>query len=445
MENARNTADAIVVGGGSVGLHTAASLYETMGKNTRILATTQESEWGGIAGRSLEQYRMFNDSYALAEIVGKGINAYRRLDEELRERGVSERAYENFPYIFTVGDKHRPEHIRDILPATTPERPDMSYYQKLRLDTESWGFDPGAEIVGSDELRQRYPLLDGNGIDSAMIVHNAGRLHFDVMKSWLMDRSRADGDGHGVQYHARKAARQVLLDRGGRAIGVDFGGEKIYSDIIVLAIGAFALRLPYLLPGDESNRIARNFTVTQRELFFAQTPGIQDANFFLISPDMAIVRLSAHEGHASYGYAADDDPVIESPIVDPQPNDSLVGDMQIDRKSLFIGRTYSMFAECSSRWDADHYDSDRPNLAVEPFGHCAGYYSAYRDDLPVVGKIADTGVVLAAGSHHSGIMGGQGIAELAIDHALGKNNLSQITHKQTDINRTPVEHFGLVL
>ncbi|MDQ5982330.1 MAG: dependent oxidoreductase [Patescibacteria group bacterium] len=445
MENARNTADAIVVGGGSVGLHTAASLYEKMGKNTRILATTQESEWGGIAGRSLEQYRMFNDSYALAEIVGKGIDTYRRLDEELRERGVSEHAYENFPYIFTVGDKQRPEHIRDILPATTPERPDMSYYQKLRLDTESWGFNPGAEIVGSDELRQRYPLLDGNGIDSAMIVHNAGRLHFDVMKSWLMDRSRTDGDGTGVQYRARKVARRILLDKGGRAIGVDFGDEKIYSDTIVLAIGAFALKLPDILPGDESERIAGNFTITQRELFFAQTPGVQDTNFFLISPDMAIARLSTREGHASYGYAADDDPVIDSPTTDPRPNDSFVDDLQIDRKSLFVGRTYSLFAECSSRWDADAYDANRSNLAVEPFGHSAGYYSAYRDDLPVVGPIGDTGVILAAGSHHSGIMGGQGIAELVIDHALGQNNLSEITHQQTDINRVPVKHTGLVL
>lgn len=77
-----------------------------------------------------------------------------------------------------------------------------------------------------------------------------------------------------------------MLDKGGRAIGVDFGDEKIYSDTIVLAIGAFALKLPDILPGDESERIAGNFTITQRELFFAQTPGVQDTNFFLISPDM---------------------------------------------------------------------------------------------------------------------------------------------------------------
>lgn len=449
MQRTNNTMDAIIVGGGSVGLHTAAALRETLGKNAKILATTQEAEWGGIASRSLEQYRLFNDSYALAEIVSKGVDLYHHVDDELRLRnkktGSNERAYEQFPYIFTVGDPQRPDRISELLPTSTPNRPDIAYYEKLKNDTESWGFDPQAEIVGPDELRQSYPLLDGDGIKGAMIVNNAGRLYFDVMRNWLMERSRADGNGRGVTYLARTAARRILLGKDGRAVGVDFGREVVYSDKIILALGAFAVKLPQLLPGDESKRLARHFTVTQRELFFAHMPGVQNTDFFLISPDMAIARLSTREGHASYGYAAEDDPVIDNPATDPRPNDSFVDAMQIDRKSLFVGRTYSMFAECSSRWDADHYDATRSNLAVEPFGHSAGYYSAYRDDLPVVGPIGDTGVILAAGSHHSGIMGGHGIAELVIDHALGQNNLSQLTHRQTDINRVPVKHTGLVL
>ena len=448
--NSQNTADAIVVGGGSVGLHTAHALHETMGNNSRIVTLTQESEWGGIAGRSLEQYRLFNDSYALAEIVSKGMDLYARVDDELQERnrqhGSTERAYEQFPYIFTVGAPERPEYISDILPADTIERPDMTYYQKLKNDTEAWGFDPQAEVVSADILRARFPLLDGEGIESAMIVNSAGRLHFDIMRNWLMERTRADQNGRGVRYLARAAARRILLGKHGEAIGVDLGNEKIYSDKIVLAIGAFALKLPLLLPGDESERLASNFTITQRELFFSNIPGVSgDTNFFLISPDMAICRVSTRECHASYGYAAEDDIVTDSPSTDPRPNDDYSPDMQIDRKSLFVGRTYTMLSECSSRWDSDHIDPSRPKLAVEPFGHSAGYYSAYRDGLPVVGKIADTGVVLAAGSHHSGIMGGRGIAELAVDHVLDQHNLSQTTHQQTNIHRDPTEHAGLVL
>lgn len=445
IEGFKNTADAIIVGGGAVGLHTANTVYDVMGKNARILAFTQESEWGGLAGRSLEQYRLFNDSYAMAEIVGRGVELYRRVDEELREQGLTERAYEQFPYIFTVGERERPEHIAELLPSGTPDRPDMNYYRQLKTDTESWGFDPQADEVSADELRGKYPLLDGAGIESAMVINNAGRLHFDVMRNWLMERSRADGNSRGVTYRARTALRQVVLGRGGEAIGVDLGGEKIYSDNIILAIGAFAVKLPQLLPGDESERLASNFTVTQRELFFANTPGVDDTNFFLISPDMAIARVSTREGHASYGYAAEDDAVITDPTTDPRPNEEFDTDMQIDRKSLFVGRTYAMLAECSSRWDSDRIDPNRPNLAVAPFGHSAGYYAAYRDDLPVVGKIADTNVTLAVGSHHSGVMGGQGIAELAVDHALGQQNLSKTTHEQTNINRTPVDHTGLVL
>jgi glycine/D-amino acid oxidase-like deaminating enzyme len=300
--------------------------------------------------------------------------------------------------------------------------------------------------MDADELRREFPLLDGGGIRSAMVVENAGRLHFDVMRNWLMERSRADGNGRGVTYRTKTAARRILLGRGGEAVGVDFGDEKIHSNNIILAIGAFAVRLPQLVPGEESERIARNFTVTQRELFFANMPGVQDdTNYFLISPDMAIVRISTREGHASYGYAAVDDPVVENPTTDPRPNEEFEEALQIDRKNLFVGRTYSMLAECSTRWDSDITNPARPNLAVSPFGHSAGYYSAYKDDLPVVGKIGDTNITLAVGSHHSGVMGGQGIAELAVDHVLGQQNLSKTTHDQTAVNREPIEHTGLVL
>lgn len=442
----KNTADVVIVGGGSVGLHTAHALYEQMGRNARIVAITQEGEWGGIAGRSLEQYRMFNDSYALAEIVGKGIELYQRVDEELKEKHSTERAFEKFPYIFTVGDKQRPDYIKDILPPETPERPEIGYYARLKNDTENWGFDPEAEVVNADELRQHFPLLDGDGIVGAMIVNNAGRLHFDVMKGWMMDQSRADGNGRGVSYLARTAVRKVLLGNNGKAIGIDTGKDKLYSDNVILTLGSFAVNLPNLLACDESQRIANNFTITQRELFFANMPGVQEnTNFFLISPDMAIARISTTEGHASYGFAAADDLVTHSPSVDPRPNEEFLADLQMQRNHLFVGRTYAMLSECSSRWNSDYYEVDKPNLAVEPFGYSAGYYSAYRDGLPVVGEIAETGVILAAGSHHSGIMGGRGIALLAVDHIMGTNNLSLITHQQTSIGRTPSEHTGLML
>lgn len=444
----RNTADAIVVGGGAVGLHAANALVDAMGTTARIIQVTQESEWGGLAGRSLEQYRMFNDSFAMAEIVDKGVQIYTRLNEELQEQHTTERAIEQFPYIFTVGAEQPPEHIRELLPPGVTQRPSMDYYRKLKEDTERWGFDPSAEICNATDLRSAFPLLDGEGIEGAVVVNNAGRLHFDVMRSWLMERSKADGDGdgYGVTYRTRTTARQILLGRRGKAIGVDFGGETVYSDNIILALGSFVINLPQLLPGEESERLAGNFTVTQRELFFANMPGVpDDTNFFLISPDMAIARISTREGHASYGYAAADDPVITHPVTDPRPNADYIGTMDMDHKSLFVGRTYAMLSECSSRWDADRCDPQKPNMAVEPFGYSAGSYTSYKDGLPVVGNIADTNVILAAGSHHSGIMGGHAIAELAVDYILGRQTFSKVTYEQTDIHRVPKEHTGLVL
>ncbi len=445
FETMKNTADAIVVGGGPVGLHTTHALHETMsinGKSPRILTVTQEKEWGGLAGRSLEQFRMFNDSYAMAEIVAKSMKMYDRLDMELIEQNSRATAYEHFPYVFTVGDRERPDHISELLPQGTPDRPDMEYYRNINRCMKRWGFDPQAYELDADDLRKEFPILDGEGIESAMVVDNAGRLHFDVMRSWMMERTRADGNGRGVTYRANTTAHKILLGKNGEAIGIDFGGEKVYSDIIVLALGAFALKLPQLLAHEESERIAANFTVTQRELFFTNMPDAQDhANFFLISPDMAIARISTPEGHASYGYAASDDSIVIEPKKDPRPESK--------HKDLFAGRTYALLAECSSRWDSDRSTGDEPNLAIAPRNYSAGYYSAYKDDLPVVGKIGDTNVTLGAAAHHSGVMGGHGIGLLIVDHALDLDsdmrNMSRVTHEQTDIKRTPVEHTGLVL
>lgn len=437
IRSSENTADAIIVGGGAVGLHTAHALHEQMGPDARILATTQESEWGGIAGRSLEQYRLFNDSYALAEIVGKGMKQYEDVNDQ-----IDEQTFEKFPYIFTVGDSQRPEYIADLLPEDTLGRPDMGYYQKLKDDTELWGFSPDAHIVSADDLQARYPILNGNGIDEAMVVENCGRLHFDVMRNWLVEQSRADKNGRGVTYKARKMARHIIFGDSGEAIGVDFGGEKVYSDKIVLALGAFVVNLESLVPSDDSKRIADNFTVTQRELFFANTPGVSDEEeFFLITPDMAIARVSSSEGHGTYGYAAMDDAVIQTPDTNPKIDSTYVDEFGIRRDELFAGRTYAMLGECSDRWNQEQVG----DLALKPFGTSAGYYTTYKDGMPVVGEIADTGVTLVAGSSHYGVMGGRGIAELAVDHLIGTENISEATHAQTDINRTPTAHVGLEL
>lgn len=438
LGNSENTADAIVVGGGAVGLHTAHALHEALGPQARIVATTQEAEWGGIAGRSLEQYRLFNDSYALAEIVGKGMALYQQVDQQ-----IPERTYQQFPYIFTVGEQARPADIADLLPEETPPRPDMAYYQQLKDQTEAWGFDPGAHIMTADELQARYPMLDGQGISEAMVVEQCGRLHFDVMRHWLMDQSRAQTPGGpGVTYRPRTMARQVLFNKQGEAIGVDFGTEKVYSDKVVLALGAFVVHLAQLVPSDESRRIASNFTVTRRELYFANTPDVEaDTDFFVISPDMAIARVSTKEGHGTYGYAATDDATITQPLTNPQVDREQVAALGVPHDALFTARTYAMLGECSRRWQPELAG----RYALKPFGHSAGYYTSYKDGLPVVGQIAETGVTLVAGSSHYGVMGGRGLAELAVDHVLGTGYISEQTHQQTAPERQPVKHVGLEL
>lgn len=431
-----NTADAIVVGGGSLGLHAANNLYERMGKNTRILLATQENEWGGVAGRSLEQFRMFNDSFAMAEIVDRSVAYYRQVEQDIRAHDGTD-LIEPFPYIFTVGDQEVPENIEELLPHANHSRPTIEDYEKIRQDIASWGFSSGAHIMSASELQSRFPEIDGTGINEAMVVENAGKIKFDILKSYLLSRGAKN-----VMHHPGLHAHSVIMDKQGKAIGIDFGTEKIYSDKIILALGSFVINLASLLPHEESKRIASNFTVTQRELFFSKTPGKDKTKYFLISPDMAMVRSTPNEMYAHYGYAAHDDQTIRTPETDVRPDKRYMSDIGISHRDLFVARVYEMLAECSTKWDSSQGGA---TWAIEPSGHSAGYYTAYHDDLPVIGEIGDTGAILLAGAHHSGVMGGRGMAEIAVDHLLHEKSTSDRTYEETDINRTPIKHEGLIL
>jgi glycine/D-amino acid oxidase-like deaminating enzyme len=458
LEDSRPTADAIVVGGGTVGMHAAHALYEAMGPEARILNITADDQFGGQTDKSLEQVRQFNESQCFAEMVEYGLNLYDRAAQE-----TGQPTYQRYPYIFTVGNKN-PGQLIDIAPEDMPERPDLAFYKDIINKTKSWGFDPEAEVVSPDELRGRYPLLDGDGIESAVIVNQAGRLHWNAMKNWLMDRTRADGDGRGVSYRTNAPMQQVVLSKGGRAIGIELAnGEKIYSDNIILALGAFAVNLPELLPGDESQRLAANSTPTQRELLYAPAPGLPDkTDFFVASPDMAIARLSASEGRATYGFAAPDDmqyrysrgtgnisrnheefqKLPDRPVGDPKPN------REDSHHELFAARVYALLNECSSRYDPDRppeVKATAPDLAVSPTGHTAGYYTEYKDGVPVVGKLGDSEAVVALDASHNGVMTGAALGKMAADYALGLRSFSQTTLEQTGVTRTPAAHASLVL
>lgn len=431
----QKTADAIVVGGGPIGIHAANNLHERMGKKARIILATQEKEWGGQAGRSLEQFRIFNDSYAMAEIIDRSIKYYQQIEDDIKSTENSN-LLEHFPYIFTVGDSKIPNNIRELLPDLDIHRANMAGYEKVRQNITDWGFDSGAHVMSADDLRDRFPEINGENIRSAMVVENAGKIKFDTFKSHIMNRNASS-----VNYRPGLRAEHIIMGKNGEAIGVDFGGERIYSDNIILALGAFVLNLDNLLPCPESKRLVSNFAVTHRELFFGKTPGKDATSYYLVSPDMAMVRSTPNEMYAHYGYAALDDIAIHSPVTDIHIDSRHIDEFDISHQDLFTARVYEMLGECSTKWSQLGANS----WAIEPSGRSAGYYTAYRDDLPVIGKIDNTGVVLAAGADHSGVMGGRGMAEIAVDYLLGSKSMHDETYRQTDINRIPQKHEGLVL
>jgi|GEM_PF-3447916 len=414
--------DAIIIGGGSVAIHSADALRRAR-PDARILAITQDKQFGGLTDRSMEQFRQLHGTKPLAWMVDVTQKVYQEIEDH-----TGRPTSKNIPYVFIIG-KEDPEK---------PDRPTRADYEKMIAATKSWGFDSQAEMLTPEMLRERYSFLDGDDVDGAVVIHNAGRLFTGDVHNELIRRSESNDQDEGVRFVTGVRGERILLDAENRVRGVQTAlGDILETDNVIYAPGAHILDLPNLLPDvDVSNFISR-FTVTQQELFYAPVDGLpEDTNMFLISPDGAYVRIERGEETGVYGNFIPENPKVTDPQSDPQP----MKNQEIPLPLV----VYDALAHCSTRYDPEV--SGASTLSRRPTGQTAGYYTDYDDGLPVIGQLKGvTGLTIATGASHFGVMTGGGYGEIVAQIVFGGEKVPQTIITAVEPNRITAEEKSLVL
>jgi glycine/D-amino acid oxidase-like deaminating enzyme len=402
------TFDVVVVGGGPVGIHIANQLDQRMGSDASILAITQDNAFGGMADRSLEQYRYAHETEIQTAMVDATVKRYQELADQTHEP-----MFTPFPYIFT---------------ASTPEQ--LAFYEKIIADTRGWGYDSGGQIVNAAEVQYRYPFIDGENLIGAAIFENAGRLHFDSAKIALMQQATKTTFATGV------GAQEILFDKAGKVSGIKTQkGDVIHTDRVIFAPGGFIVHLQEYMPGVDVRSFVESFSLTQRELFTAHVDGLPPhTNAFVISPDLAIVRFETNEkgnGIGLYGYADPQEPPIKRAEINPQSA----------RKDVFPALTYWHLGKAMSMYGTDE-EMGPMGLTPDKSSYSAGYYPAFADGLPTIGELPEgSEVVVAAGSNHYGVMAAEGIAKIAVAVSLDK----KFVPVEVEIYRKPAKNKSLVI
>ena len=374
-------ADAVVIGGGPAGLHAAAELSRRLGGSARVLALTRDAAFGGLSQRSLEQFRYAHETELLTGFVDETVRLYESASADLGTPMLA-----RFPYLFLASTARQ-----------------LAGYETIVANTRAWGFDSRGETLILEALRERFPFIDGAAIVGGVQINNAGRLFFDAMRDWLMDHAERATFAAGV------AAEEIVLEHG-RVRGVRTDHGTIETACVILAPGAFVGDLPRLLPHLHLAKLTTGFRVTKRELFSAHVHELPpDLTVFVISPSLAFVRLETDAqgaGVGLYGYAAPDEPAVEQPLPDPRSTHDV----------RFPATVYELLGEAISGYAGEQESGP---LALQPLGYSAGYYPAFRDELPVIDRVPGAdGVVLLAGTNHYGVMAAQGMARVAVDLAV---------------------------
>ncbi len=201
--------DAIIIGGGMIGLSTA---YYLTKKGKKVIVLEKEGLGSGSSGRCIGGIRQQFSTPCSIKLAIKSVELFSLMKEEF---GFSVE-FEKSGYLFLAFTEEEKE----------------KFLKAIKLQ-KSFGLK--VNFMGRKEVKKLIPEIEDEGIIGGAYSPEDGQAYpFYVLKGLALGISKGG--------EIRKRTKVVgIIQEGGRAKGAELeGGEKIYSDVVVNAAGPWA-------------------------------------------------------------------------------------------------------------------------------------------------------------------------------------------------------------
>ncbi len=358
-----DTADAVVIGGGIVGVATAFWLSRA-GLDT-VLVERRDGLSTLTTPESIESFRAQFTEPAMSELAVAGIEMFERFADLISIPGY-DIDIKHQGYLFVTDDA---DMIKDVKAA-------VEKHHQLGV--------PDSEFLTGDEARYRFPYL------SESVVAGS----FRQRDGWLSTHEATQGFAKGcdARFLVRTEATNVLQDARG-VCGVETDRGVIATRTVVNAAGPFAGQVGRMAGLDLPLEPVR-----RQKVFLSQQPLVpQDAPLTIDLVRDAYWRPET--GGAYIAWVDPDEPVAEHPSEDPITD------------PYFAAIVLEKLIELTPFWEDVAMNLKKAN--VHP---SAGYYVYTPDDQPLIGPVDDVpGFYLNCG-YWAGVMlapaAGQRVADL---------------------------------
>jgi len=377
-------ADAVVIGGGIVGVATAFWLSRA-GLDT-VLVEMRDGLSTLTTPESIESFRAQFTEPAMSELVQESIEVFENFADIIGIPGYDIDIHHQ-GYLFVTDDADMVDDVRAA----------VETHHELEV-TDS-------EFLTGEEARKRFPYL------SDTIV--AGT--FRQRDGWLSTHEATQGFAKGcdARFLVRTKATNVLQDANG-VCGVETSRGTIATRIVVNAAGPFAGEVGHMVGLDLPLEPVR-----RQKVFLSQQP--------LVPPDapltIDIVRDSywrPETGGAYIAWVDPDEPVSEQPSEDPHTD------------PYFAAVVLEKLVNITPFWE-----EVAMNLKKADVHASAGYYVYTPDDQPLIGPVPHVpGFVVNCG-YWAGVMlspaAGKRVADLVTGAMDPQDNILRPTRYEEGI------------
>jgi sarcosine oxidase subunit beta len=379
-----DTADAVVIGGGIVGVATAFWLSRA-GLDT-VLVEMRDGLSTLTTPESIESFRAQFTEPAMSELAVAGIEIFENLADVIGIPGYDIDLHHQ-GYLFVTDDADMVDEVEAA----------VETHHRLGV-TDS-------EFLTGEEARRRFPYL------SDTIV--AGT--FRQRDGWLSTHEATQGfaKGSGAQFLLSTKATDVLQDAHG-VCGVETSRGTIATRIVVNAAGPFAGKVGHMVGLDLPLEPVR-----RQKVFLSQQP--------LVPPDapltIDIVRDSYWRPETGGAYIAWVDP--DEPV-DEDPSEDLHAD------PYFAAIVLDKLIHITPFWEEVAMGLKKAD--VHP---SAGYYVYTPDDQPLIGPVPEVPGFIVNCGYWAGVMlspaAGKRVADLVTGKMKPEQNILRPTRYEEGI------------